>query len=97
VVGIDIKLNQMEINMQEQIVQLKAELQKAVNERNSAWFQLEEAGITINTVEANDDVPYVIIESDSGLTLEGEQHIRGAIEQARSTPPEQATSRMHKR
>jgi hypothetical protein len=29
---------------------LKAELQKAVNERNEAWFQLEEAGIPINQV-----------------------------------------------
>jgi hypothetical protein len=38
-----------------------------------------EAGITINTVEANDDVPYVIIESDSGLTLEGFKQYRVSL------------------
>jgi hypothetical protein len=52
VIIIDIKLNQMEINMPEHIEQLKAELQKAVNERNAAWFQLEEAEIEINAVES---------------------------------------------
>jgi|AntRauTorcE11898_2_1112593.scaffolds.fasta_scaffold49947_2 hypothetical protein len=30
-----------------EIERLEAELQKAINERNEAWFQLEEAGIEI--------------------------------------------------
>ena len=37
--------------MSEQIEQLRADLQQAVNERNAAWFQLEEAGIEISKVE----------------------------------------------
>ncbi len=37
--------------MSDKIEQLKAELQQAVNERNAAWFQLEEANIPINAVE----------------------------------------------
>lgn len=37
--------------MSEPIAQLEAKLQKTINERNAAWFQLEEAGITITAVE----------------------------------------------
>lgn len=35
-----------------EIEKLEAELQKAVNERNEAWVQLEEANIEINSVSA---------------------------------------------
>jgi hypothetical protein len=44
---------------------LKAELQKAVNERNEAWFQLEEAGIPINQVGSNQE------QRGSTLSFEG--------------------------
>lgn len=37
--------------MANEIEKLKTELQKAVNERNAAWFQLEEAGIAISSDE----------------------------------------------
>jgi hypothetical protein len=46
----------------------------------------------INAVETNEDAPYVVIYSESGLTPEGEQSIREASEQARSILPVQATS-----
>jgi tRNA pseudouridine-54 N-methylase len=96
VVGMDIKQNQMIINMSEHIEQLKAELQKTVNERNAAWFQLEEAGIEINAVRTNEDAPYVVIESESGLTPEGEQSIRESAEKVRSILPVQEKSRATK-
>lgn len=38
------------MNKDDQIATLKTELQKAIDERNAAWFQLEEAGIEINSL-----------------------------------------------
>lgn len=38
-----------------EIEKLEAELQQAVNERNNAWFQLEEENIEINSVSATKD------------------------------------------
>lgn len=38
-----------------EIEKLEAELQKAVNERNEAWVQLEEANIEINSVSVTEE------------------------------------------
>lgn len=38
-----------------EIEKLDAELQKAVNERNEAWVQLEEANIEINSVSVTEE------------------------------------------
>jgi hypothetical protein len=40
----------MEINMPEQIEKLKIELQKAVNERNAAWFKLKIYGVAFLSI-----------------------------------------------